>query len=98
MATRITQKDLERIVLRINRALNRPETPYGKDENGRFKANLGNFHTSGAYGGVALEEIQTDGGGVRRVSTDGYGTKRQLYAWCSAFLAGLESCPKEGEK
>jgi hypothetical protein len=32
MSQRITQKDLERIVLRINRALNRPETPYGKDE------------------------------------------------------------------
>jgi len=94
---RITQKDLERIVLRINRALNRPETPYGKDENGRFKANLGNFHISGAYGGVALEEIQTDGGGARRVSTDGYGTKRQLYTWMTAFLSGIEVTAEKGE-
>ena len=69
---RITQKDLERMVLRINRKLNRPEAPYSRDENGRAKANLGNFHISSAYGGVALEEIQTDGGGVRRVSTDGF--------------------------
>jgi len=94
---RITQKDLERMVLRINRALNRPETPYGKDENGRFKANLGNFHISGAYGGVALEEIQTNGGGVRRVSTDGYGTKRQLYTWMTAFLSGIEVTAEKGE-
>ena len=97
MSQRITQKDLERIVLRINRALNRPETPYGKDENGRFKANLGNFHISGAYGGVALEEVQTDGGGVRRVSTDGYGTKRQLYTWMTAFLSGIEVTAEKGE-
>jgi len=96
MSQRTTKKDLERIVLRINRALNRPEEPYGKDENGRFKANLGNFHISGAYGGVALEEIQTDGGGVRRVSTDGYNTKRKLFTWCSAFLAGIGSQPKKG--
>jgi hypothetical protein len=97
MSQRITQKDLERIVLRINRALNRPETPYGKDENGRFKANLGNFHISGAYGGVALEEVQTDGGGVRRVSTDGYGTKRQMYTWMTAFLSGIEVTAEKGE-
>ena len=94
---RITQKDLERMVLRINRKLNRPEAPYSRDENGRAKANLGNFHISSAYGGVALEEIQTDGGGVRRVSTDGYGTKRQLYAWMTAFLSGIEVTAEKGE-
>jgi len=97
MSQRITQKDLEHLVSRINRALNRPETPYGKDENGKFKANLGNFHISGAYGGVALEEIQTDGGGVRRISTDGYGTKRQLYTWMTAFLSGIEVTAEKGE-
>jgi len=97
MSNRITQKDLERIVLRINRALNRPETPYGKDENGKFKANLGNFHISGAYGGVALEEIQTDGGGVRRVSVGGYESKRALYTWMTAFLSGIEVTAEKGE-
>lgn len=97
MSQRITQKDLERIVLRLNRKLNRPETPYGKDENGRFKANLGNFHISGAYGGVALEEAQTDGGGVRRVSTDGYGTKRQMYTWMTVFLSGIEVTAEKWE-
>jgi hypothetical protein len=97
MSQRITQKDLERMVLRINRALNRPETPYGKDENGRFKANLGNFHISSAYGGVALEEVQTDGGGVRRVSVGGYEPKRALYAWMIAFLSGIEGTAEKGE-
>jgi len=97
MSQRITQKDLERIVLRINRALNRPETPYGKDENGRFKANLGNFHISSAYVGVALEEIQTNGGGVRRVSVGGYEPKWALYAWCVGFLSGIEITAEKGE-
>ena len=97
MATRITQKDLERIVLRINRALNRPETPYGKDENGKFKANLGNFHISGAYGGVALEEIQTDGGGVRRVSTDGYGTKGSYTLGAPLSLLALNLSTNRGK-
>jgi len=97
MSQRITQKDLERVVLQINRALGRPETPYAKDENGMIEAEAGNFHIASACGGVALEEIQTDGGGVRRVSTDGYGTKRQLYTWMLAFLSGIEVTAEKGE-
>jgi len=91
MADRITQKDLEQMVRRINETLGRPLETYTKDEDtGRYKANIGNFHLSGAYGGVALEEMESESGGVRRVSTGGYGTKRELYRWMDAYLRGIE--------
>ena len=94
---RITQKDLDRIVLRINEATGSPTESHSKDENGRFKANPGNYRLSYAYGGVALERISNEGGGVRRISTDGYGTKRQLYTWMTAFLSGIEVTAEKGE-
>lgn len=95
MTNRITQKDLEHLVRRINETLNRPTDRYSKDETtGRYKSNIGNFHLSYAYGGAALEETKSDGGGVRRVSTGGYGTKRELYIWMSAYLAGLYTSKK----
>ena len=91
MSDRITQKDLEHLALLINRETGSPEERYTKDETGRTKSNPGNFHLSYAYGGVALERICNEGGGVHRISTGGYETKRELYRWMSAYLAGLEN-------
>lgn len=36
-------------------------------------------------------QVRTDGvhGGIREISTTGYGTKRELYNWMRAFLSGL---------
>lgn len=90
MSYRITQKDLEAQVRRINEALGRPAAQHSKDETtGRYKSNIGNFHLSYAYGGVALEETVNEGGGVRRVSSGGYGTKKELFRWMDAYIAGL---------
>ena len=91
MADRITQKDLEYLVKRINELTGSPVEQHSKDETGRYKSNPGNYHISGAYGGVALERICNEGGGVQRISTGGYGTKRQLYTWMIAYLAGMEN-------
>lgn len=85
---RITNADLEFLVDRINAATDSPPKPYTKGADGRFKANIGNYHISGAYGGVKLVRMGNKGGGISAVSTNGYGTKRELYNWMTAFLAG----------
>ena len=78
MSDRITQKDLENLLARIN-------------EKAGFKGKI-EYGTSGAYilsyayGGVKLEQY-VQGGGVRTVSTNGYGTKRQLFNFMQGMLA-----------
>ncbi len=95
---RIRQKDLEYLVKRINEVTDSPMTPYTKSKNAVLgpnyqraviKANIGNYHLDYAYGGVKLVRMVSDGGGIEEISRDGFGTKRQLYSWLQAFLAGL---------
>ncbi len=90
---RITNADLDRLVDRINTVTDSPMTPYSKPEKpgDRFTANLGNYHINGAYGGVQLVRMGNNGGGISTISTNGYETKRQLYTWMTAFLAGLRA-------
>lgn len=85
---RITQKDLEWQVKRINKATKSPTAPYTRTD-GKTTGNIGNYHLDYAYGGVKLVRMVSDGGGIEEISRDGFGTKRQLYSWLQAFLAGL---------
>ena len=91
---RITQKQLQYLVDRINELTGNPMTPWTKTETGT-KANIGNYHLSGAYGGYSLERMYTDGGGVTTPLNTGHIQKRELYGHLRAFIAGLES--KAGE-
>ena len=85
---RIIQKDLEYLVGRINEITGSPSKPYTKTETG-FLANIGNYHLDYAYGGVKLSRMVNPGGGITNISDMGFGTKRELYNWMRAFLAGL---------
>ena len=85
---RITQKNLEIYVDRINQATNSPMAAYTKKD-GKFTANIGNYHLDYAYGGAKLVRMCNEGGGISTISTGGYGTKRELYEWMRAFLAGI---------
>lgn len=87
---RITNSNLESLVLRINKTLKRPETPYTR-EGERNKANIGNFHLSFAYGGICLHEMHNEGGSVNTVLNTGYTTKRELWDAMQAFLKGIEA-------
>ncbi len=88
---RITQKDLEALTAIINKMTNSPATPYTKRSgNMGMTANIGNYYLDYAYGGVKLVRMVTDGGGITEVSRTGYSTKRELYNWMQAFLAGLD--------
>ena len=89
MSRRVTEKDLEAIVSRINRITNSPLTSYTKDDTGKYRANIGNYHLSHAYGGVSLHRMHNDGGGISDVFRCGHVTKRELQMMMFAFIEGL---------
>ena len=78
MANRITERDLEALAERINKAAGTPVTSHSKGEDGRFRANIGNYHISHAYGG-----------GCRCPIGSYHSPKRELYERMQAFLSGL---------
>ena len=99
---RVKQEDLGHLVRRINKATGSPAVAYTKT-NDKYTANIGNYHLDYAYGGVQLIRMVNDGGGVENISTQGFGTKRQLYHWMQAFLVGVDksyckSCHEEIEQ
>lgn len=87
---RITNRDLQGVVNRLNRMTGNPLEPWTRDDAGKLRANIGNFHISGAYGGVQLHQMMSDGGGVRTVLSTGYCSKRELYHAIHNFLDGLD--------
>ena len=86
---RVTKKQLESIVERINAITGSPKESYSKDSKGKYKANPGNFHLSGAYGGWQLQRICNDGGGVTTI-TSGFVSKSELAQLMYAYIDGLE--------
>jgi hypothetical protein len=86
---RITQKDLEYLVKRINEVTDSPIKSWRETGKGRYKVNIGNYHLDYAYGGIKLVRMYNEGGGISTISTGGYNTKRELYNWMQAFLAGI---------
>jgi hypothetical protein len=82
----ITVKFLQAQVDRLNRIAGTPLAPY---VNG--KAQIGCYHLSGAYGGYALHQMSSDGGGVTDVLRCGHQPKRELSNRLSAFIAGIET-------
>lgn len=75
MPQRITTKDLESLISRLNG--NKPIT----------WDTIGAYRLDQAYGGVKLVQVTSEGGGIREISCDGYGTKRQLYTFLMGMLA-----------
>lgn len=86
---RVLIRHLEPLVSRINEITGSPATSYTKKD-GKYIANIGNYHLDWAYGGVQLQRMDTDGGGVTQPLGGGYHTKRELYNMLHAFLRGLE--------
>ena len=89
MSDRITEKRLKSLVDYINELTGQPKEAYSKQEDGTYKANVGNYHIDGAYGGVNLHQICTDGGGVTEPLGGGYWTKKELYQKLHAFIRGI---------
>lgn len=88
--TRITNKQLDNLVNRINKATGSPST-YITVKDGQRIININHYHLDSAYGGVKIVRTCNDGGGIQDISRNGYGTKRQAYDFMEAFLIGLEA-------
>ena len=86
MRERTTEKQLEYLVERINTVTNSPLASWTKDQHGKLRANIGNYHLDWAYGGVMLVRMHNEGGGI--VTVTGRGTKRECYNELQAFLRG----------
>lgn len=87
---RITDKNLQAVVDRINQITGNPMQPYVKDDSGQYHAQIGNYHLSGAYGGKSLHRMVGAGGGITDVFGCGHVPKRELYNRMHAFIRGLE--------
>ena len=87
---RITEKQLQAVVDRINSITNSPNEPYAKVD-GKYVAQIGSYHLSHAYGGVSLERMSNSGGGVTQPFGCGHVSKRDLYNRMQAFLSGLDA-------
>jgi hypothetical protein len=99
---RITDKDLQAVVDRINRVTGSPMESYTKtyvrvrtkegfEQKIKLVANIGNYHLDHAYSGVCLHRMDNASGGVTTPLGGGYDTKRELYGKLQSFLAGIDS-------
>lgn len=86
---RITEKDLEIAINRLNNLTNNPTEPWSKNKKGKIKANIGNYHIDYAYGGYVLCEMTNINGGIRNIFNK-CKTKRELYNQIHAYMLGIE--------
>ena len=91
MTDRITYKMLQGLCDYLNKLTNSPATSYAQGEDGKYHAQIGNYHISGAYGGVNLERICNDGGAITQPIGGGFKTKRELYNLITAYIRGIEA-------
>ena len=89
MSTRITEKDLKYLVERINEITHQPTETWKRI--GFGGANIGNYHLDFAYGGVRLQQITNEGGGITCPLGLSYLTKRELSYKLTAFISGLSA-------
>lgn len=88
---RITDKQLDSLCDYLNMITNSPATYSTRSESGQFKANIGHFHISHAYGGVCLHRVVNEGGGVNTPVVHGHVPKRELFNLIHAYIKGLEA-------
>ena len=88
MKTRITDSMLEACIRRLNELTGSPLTPWSQVD-GRNVANVGNFHLSGAYGGVCVHRMHSTSGGVTTPIISYHTTKRELYDRINSFMDGI---------
>lgn len=88
MSTRITRAFLDAKANTINSMTKSPLEP-SRMVDGKYCANVGNYHISGAYGGYCLHRMASEGGGVSDVFNCGHIPARELAGLMSAYTAGL---------
>lgn len=86
---RITNAMLDQLIDHLNKITGNNLKPWERVD-GRNKANIGNYHLSGAYGGVSLHKMVNESGGIRDVFSCGHVPKRDLYNRINSYIAGIE--------
>lgn len=96
MGHRITQRDLDGVVARLNRMVGVPEHEERREPTEQERAagilypsTVGRYYWSGAYGGVELQQVVNYGGGVRSVLHTGHVSRREAYQTACAYADGL---------
>ncbi len=84
---RTTLAQIELLITELNKQLDRPLKPYIK-ENGKYTAQIGNFHLYQAYGAYGLHVISNEGCCIRE--TIALGTKKELYTALHKLIQGVE--------
>jgi hypothetical protein len=108
MTERVTDRDLENVCHRINRIVNQTDNhdaweanPDWNVETGTagnaLRARIGIYYIDGAYGGVALYRIMSEGGGVTDVFNVGHVPKRELRDLMFAYIEGLDAGMRAAE-
>lgn len=88
---RISERMLQTRVDWLNDLTDQPKTSYTRDEGGKLRANIGNYHLSHAYGGVNLCQMVNEDGGVTTIFSCGHIPKRQLFDRLCAYMDGIEA-------
>lgn len=102
MSARITDRDLNAVCERVNRAFGMVDDySYWERTSTGSRQRPGVFYVDGAYGGVALYrtcDLDEDGEshGVSDVFRAGHMPKRELYDRMQAFLDGIEHARRAG--
>lgn len=90
MTNRITDSMLQARIDRLNKLTGSPMAPYIQNANGKWEAQIGNFHLSHAYGGVCVHRMVNESGGCSTPIVYGHVTKRECFDALCAFMAGIE--------
>jgi hypothetical protein len=89
---RITRKDLDNVVSRLNHIAGTPQQPYIKnEETGKYEPQANCYLLGGAYGGWRLEQMSSTQGctGIRVPIPMGYESKRDCYNAIQAYISGI---------
>jgi hypothetical protein len=84
------KKDIQPAVDRLNRIMGKPPQPYVRGEDGRYRAQIGNYHIDQSYGAYALVQMVNEASGVRDV-LGGRFSKRELYHNIHSYIRGIEA-------
>ena len=87
---RITIRHLDALCKLLNEMTDSPRESWSKGADGHYRANIGNYHISQAYGGYCLHRMMTDGGGVTTPLSSGHIPARELYGMMRAYMDGIE--------
>ncbi len=87
----ITKIMLTEQVERLNVLTSNPLTPWTLVKTGReVTANIGNYSLDWAYGGVQLQQVCTESGGITHPLNTGYATKKVCFDAIYDFIIGIK--------